>query len=209
MACSDNPSQIRCTQVCGVERPCCSKRCPARCWECKELSRNPQLPQLGRITRANHVRHPCGKDLFCQHTCEQSCAVGHVCDDCTSECRQSCIHHRCERGCSTPCTPCAEPCPWTCPHQSCPVPCGSVRSPTPNALPPQVTDLPIGVHSPPLRFALPEKPPMRPSLFVALWRTMRRSALHRVCVRRRKGGSGGPDHAEHNRRSRYELERTR
>ena len=129
MACSEEPNQVRCMQVCNTERTCCSKRCPARCWECKVLSKDPQLPPMGRITRTEHVRHPCNRDLFCQHTCKQPCADGHVCDDCTSDCRQSCAHHRCERGCSTPCTPCAEPCPWSCPHESCPVPCGSVRLP--------------------------------------------------------------------------------
>src|SRR5258706_13125344 len=64
MACSAKPSQIRCPHVCGVERTCCSKRCPARGWECKELSRTPQLPPVGSLTRFNHVRQPCGKDLF-------------------------------------------------------------------------------------------------------------------------------------------------
>ena len=138
MACSAKPSEIRCTQVCDVEMTCCSKRCPARCWECKELSKShqslqPSLFDLSffprNIKRVNHALHPCGKDLFCLHTCKQPCVVGHVCGDCTSECRQSCVHHRCERGCSTPCTPCVEPCPWSCPHQVCPLPCGSV-SPT-------------------------------------------------------------------------------
>ena len=123
MACSATPSEIRCTQICDVERTCCSKRCPARCWECQKLSKTPPSPLC---SRTNHAFHSCSKDLFCQHTCKQPCAIGHVCGDCTSECRQSCVHHRCERGCSTPCTPCAEPCLWICPHQSCPVPCGSV-----------------------------------------------------------------------------------
>ena len=127
MACSADPSQIRCTQACDVERLCCSKRCPAQCWECKDLSTKPRLRlQSGQVTRVNHVRHSCDKVLFCQHICEQFCATGHVCGDCTSECRQSCVHRRCELGCSIACTPCAEPCPWSCPHQMCPVPCGSV-----------------------------------------------------------------------------------
>ena len=123
MACSAKPSEIRCTQICDTERTCCSKRCPARCGECQELSKGPLLPLR---TRTNHAHHPCSKGLFCQHTCKQLCASGHVCGDCTSECRQSCVHHSCKRGCSTPCTPCAEPCQWICPHQACPVPCGSV-----------------------------------------------------------------------------------
>ena len=126
MDCSADPSQIPCTQACDVERPCCSKQCTAQCWECKDLSKKPQLSQSGLIARDKHGPHSCGKDLFCQHTCKKSCVVGHICGDCTSECRQSCVHHRCERGCSIPCTPCAEPCSWSCPHQICPVPCGSV-----------------------------------------------------------------------------------
>jgi len=139
MACSADPSQIPCTEACDVERPCCSKPCPARCGECKELSTKPRpfpqsdritranhVLQSGKITRVNHVSHSCSKDLDCRHTCKQLCAVGHVCGECTSECRQSCDHHRCELGCPMPCTPCAEPCSWSCPHQICPVPCGSV-----------------------------------------------------------------------------------
>ena len=139
MACSADPSQIRCTEACDVERLCCSRRCPAQCWECRKPP-TPPLTTLGLLfqstrPRVDHVRHACGKVLCCQHTCEQFCATGHVCGDCTSECRQSCVHHSCELGCSIACTPCAEPCPWSCPHQTCPVPCGSVSSSTTISVP--------------------------------------------------------------------------
>ena len=197
MACSADPSQIRCTNACDVERPCCSKRCPAQCWECKKPPMTLEFEfalQFGfqfdweTPPGVDHVRHACGKVLFCQHICEEFCAIGHVCGECTSECRQSCVHHSCELGCSIACTPCAEPCPWSCPHQMCPVPCGSVSSSTTISVPRSVINFWADMHSTPVRFTLLKSPQMRSLVYIPLRRTMRRSTLCRVCIRGRNGG---------------------
>ena len=71
-----------------------------------------------------------------------------------------------------------------------------------------VANLWADMHSTPLRFTLPERPQVRSSLRVALWRTMRRSALHRMCIPGRKRGCCGFSHESYDSRPRPVLQRT-
>src|SRR5258706_8793350 len=72
-----------------------------------------------------------------------------------------------------------------------------------------ITNFWADMHSTSVRFALLEPPQMRSSLQISLWRTMRRSALYRVCIRGRKGACGGRNHELHDCQSRPGLRRTR
>jgi len=71
-----------------------------------------------------------------------------------------------------------------------------------------VANLWADMHLTPLRFTLPERPQVRSSLCVSLWRTMRRSALHRMCILGRKRGCCGFGDESYDSRPRPVLQRT-
>ncbi|KZV95021.1 P-loop containing nucleoside triphosphate hydrolase protein [Exidia glandulosa HHB12029] len=119
MSCSEDASQWKCQESCGMNNPLCGHVCKGRCHEC-------QVP--GNASERKHVRHACGRHLFCQHPCAAPCGESgdhHCTTDCRFKCRQVCSHFSCKKPCGAPCEPCKEPCRWSCPHYSCPVPCGS------------------------------------------------------------------------------------
>lgn len=126
MECSQDPANVQCEAICECSMPCCSRACPAPCFQCRTLT-NPDAKK--RVVRTAHVDHPCERLLYCQHLCNMPCAQDHQCNpQCTDECRMRCVHRWCDRPCSEPCPPCMEPCAWICEHHSCPVPCGSICS---------------------------------------------------------------------------------
>ncbi|KAH9007625.1 hypothetical protein EDB83DRAFT_2236280 [Lactarius deliciosus] len=131
MACSADPTNFECNQVCGGETTCCSRTCKSRCHECQKVTRDNAAPRAGAVrpVRTHHKSHPCERTLKCQHLCGLACSSDHSCNPkCSQSCRQRCGHQKCQKKCWKPCPPCMEPCEWCCPHHSCPVVCGSICS---------------------------------------------------------------------------------
>ncbi|KAH9038179.1 hypothetical protein EDB85DRAFT_1933932 [Lactarius pseudohatsudake] len=127
MACSADPTNFECNQVCGGETTCCSRTCKSRCHECQKVTRDNAAPRAGAVrpVRTHHRSHPCERTLKCQHLCGLACSSDHSCNP---KCSQSCRQRKCQKKCWEPCPPCMEPCERCCPHHSCPVVCGSVCS---------------------------------------------------------------------------------
>ncbi|KAI5827612.1 P-loop containing nucleoside triphosphate hydrolase protein [Schizophyllum commune Tattone D] len=126
MPCSWDAEAHLCTKPCDGIMGCCGRTCQSRCSDCQSLNQD-QRADDGKVTRAQHTRHPCKKPLFCGHACPLPCARDHVCTkSCSEDCRQECAHAKCRLRCSAPCASCKEACTWTCAHKACPVPCGSV-----------------------------------------------------------------------------------
>ncbi|KAI6119903.1 hypothetical protein EDD16DRAFT_1579433 [Pisolithus croceorrhizus] len=126
MECSQNPEDYRCKARCGELMSCCGKMCNAPCYDCQRAN-DPHSEEALFIRRQNHHRHPCQKNLHCEHICQEACSNDHEhTRRCMEPCRQACTHAKCRLPCSEPCAPCKEQCTWTCPHRVCPVPCGSV-----------------------------------------------------------------------------------
>ncbi|KAI9431019.1 hypothetical protein H4582DRAFT_1823204 [Lactarius indigo] len=131
MACSADPADVECNQVCGGQTTCCGRTCKSRCYDCQTITRDNVAPGAGalRLVRMHHQSHPCERALKCQHLCGLVCSSDHLCDPtCSQSCRQRCGHQKCQKGCWEPCSPCMKPCEWRCSHHSCPVVCGSICS---------------------------------------------------------------------------------
>ncbi|KAH9048674.1 hypothetical protein EDB83DRAFT_2507364 [Lactarius deliciosus] len=131
MACSGDPTNFECKEVCGGQTTCCSRTCKSRCHECQKVTRDNAAPRTGalRPVRTHHKSHPCERTLKCQHMCGLACSSDHSCNPkCPQSCRQRCGHQKCQKECWEPCPPCMEPCEWRCPHHTCPVVCGSICS---------------------------------------------------------------------------------
>ncbi|KAH8997121.1 hypothetical protein EDB86DRAFT_926966 [Lactarius hatsudake] len=129
MACSADPTNFKCNQVCGGETTCCSRTCKSRCHECQKVTRENVAPGAVPPVRTHHKIHPCERTLKCQHLCGLACSSDHSCNpNCSQSCRQRCGHQKCQKECWEPCPPCMELCEWCCPHHSCPVVCGSICS---------------------------------------------------------------------------------
>ncbi|CAG8617267.1 5461_t:CDS:10, partial [Diversispora eburnea] len=89
-----------------------------------------ELDDNDRIPRTHHkkCKQICEKNLFCGHSCEESCHLNKVCPGCKKKCNVNCKHSVCNKACSHPCSVCAEKCDWYCEHKgacgvSCGVPC--------------------------------------------------------------------------------------
>lgn len=138
MACSADPAKVFCSARCGLTMSCCGKQCTDTCGSCQRRSGT----AAGGIAvpRSKHADHHCGKNLYCQHSCQGKCSQDHDCSEeaCASQCRQSCSHHTCPLPCSQPCPPCMEPCLWTCEHHKCYVVCGAVSGDRILSAPPAV-----------------------------------------------------------------------
>ncbi|KAI9445914.1 hypothetical protein H4582DRAFT_1804702, partial [Lactarius indigo] len=131
MACSGDPANFKCNQVCGDQTTCCNRTCKSRCHECQKITRDNVAPDAGalRLVRTHHKSHPCERALKCQHLCGLTCSSDHLCKStCSQSCRQRCGHQKCQMGCWEPCRPCIGLCEWRCSHHSCPVVCGSICS---------------------------------------------------------------------------------
>jgi hypothetical protein len=130
MPCHQDPAKYICQERCGAAYLCCSKSCSASCGSCQKLNITGAAgDQVGRIARVQHPKHPCGRILFCGHTCKDDCAEGHACSgSCKDKCRQACSHGSCRQPCSSICKPCVQPCAWKCSHNRCPSSCGMVRN---------------------------------------------------------------------------------
>ncbi|KAH8998233.1 hypothetical protein EDB86DRAFT_3234341 [Lactarius hatsudake] len=131
MACSGDPTNFECKELCGGQTTCCSRTCKSRCHECQKVTRDNAAPRTGalRPVRTHHKSHPCERTLKCQHMCGLACSSDHSCNPkCPQSCRQRCGHQKCQKECWEPCPPCMEPCEWRCPHHTCPVVCGSICS---------------------------------------------------------------------------------
>ncbi|KAF8265013.1 hypothetical protein EI94DRAFT_400563 [Lactarius quietus] len=131
MACSKDPAQFECNEICGGNTTCCGRICKARCHECQKVTRENADPDADTLPagRTHHQSHPCERPLKCQHLCGLRCSSDHPCNPkCSKPCRQRCAHQNCKKKCSEPCPPCMEPCKWRCPHHSCPLVCGSICS---------------------------------------------------------------------------------
>ncbi|KAI9445926.1 hypothetical protein H4582DRAFT_1805091 [Lactarius indigo] len=131
MACSADPTNFECKEVCGGHTTCCGRTCKSRCHECQKVTRDNAAPGAGalRPVRTHHKSHPCERTLKCQHMCGLACSSDHSCNPkCSQSCRQQCGHQKCQKGCWEPCPPCMESCEWRCPHHTCPVVCGSICS---------------------------------------------------------------------------------
>lgn len=110
MACSQDPSQYRCSTRCGLAMTCCSKSCNAPCHVCQSQN---SLQEDGKVKRTRHRAHPCESSLHCGHRCQEHCSEDHNHTlKCSKPCQQSCVHAQCHRVCSTVCAPCQEPCTW-------------------------------------------------------------------------------------------------
>ncbi len=120
MACSGDPTNFKCKEVCGGRTTCCSRTCKSRCYECQKVTRDNAAPGAGALppVRTHHKSHACERTLKCRHLCGFACSSDHSCNP---KCSQSC-----QKECWEPFPPCMEPCEWRCPHHSCPVVCGSV-----------------------------------------------------------------------------------
>ncbi|KAH9011570.1 hypothetical protein EDB85DRAFT_1108865 [Lactarius pseudohatsudake] len=131
MACSGDPTDFECKELCGGQTTCCSRTCKSRCHECQKVTRDHAAPGAGAPppVRTHHKSHPCERTLKCQHLCGLACSSDHSCDPkCSQSCRKRCDHQKCQKGCWEPCPPCMKPCKWRCPHHSCPVVCGLICS---------------------------------------------------------------------------------
>jgi hypothetical protein len=129
MACSRDPAEFECKEVCGGTTTCCGRTCKSRCHECQEVTRDAAIPGANALppVRTHHESHPCERTIKCQHFCGLPCSSEHSCNPkCPKPCRQRCGHQKCKKQCWDPCPPCMEPCEWRCDHHSCPVVCGSV-----------------------------------------------------------------------------------
>ncbi|KAH8976901.1 hypothetical protein EDB92DRAFT_1938185 [Lactarius akahatsu] len=102
IACSGDPSNLVCKEICGGYNACCGRTCKSRCHECQEVTRDNAAPRARAIPRCNLK--------------------------CLESCRQRCGHQKCQKECWEPCSPCMEPCEWRCPHHLCPVVCSSICS---------------------------------------------------------------------------------
>ncbi|KAI9445928.1 hypothetical protein H4582DRAFT_1843136 [Lactarius indigo] len=131
MACSGDPTNFECEEVCGGHTMCCGRTCKSRCYECQKVTRDNTTPGVGafRPVRTHHRVHACERALKCQHLCGLTCSSDHSCNPiCSQPCQRLCGHQKCQKECWEPCPPCMEPCEWRCPHHSCPVVCGSICS---------------------------------------------------------------------------------
>ncbi|KAI9451304.1 hypothetical protein BJY52DRAFT_119999 [Lactarius psammicola] len=131
MACSGDPTNFECKEVCGGHTTCCGRTCKSRCHECQNVTRDSAAPGARSLppVRTHHKSHACERTLKCQHLCGLACSSDHSCNSkCSQSCRQRCGHQKCQKECWEPCPPCMEPCEWRCPHHSCPVVCGSICS---------------------------------------------------------------------------------
>ncbi|KAF8599525.1 P-loop containing nucleoside triphosphate hydrolase protein, partial [Ceratobasidium sp. AG-I] len=80
MPCNKDPATHVCQERCDVGYSCCSKSCAATCGSCQALNRKGSTqPQIGPISRTQHPKHPCGRILFCGHSCKDNCVEGHTC----------------------------------------------------------------------------------------------------------------------------------
>ena len=112
MPCSWDAEAHMCTKPCDGIMGCCGRTCQSRCSDCQVLNLD-QRADDGKVTRAQHARHPCKKPLFCGHVCTLPCAQDHVCTkSCSEDCRQECAHAKCRLRCSAPCASCKEACTW-------------------------------------------------------------------------------------------------
>ncbi|KAH8981146.1 hypothetical protein EDB92DRAFT_2055683 [Lactarius akahatsu] len=131
MACSGDPTNFECKEVCGGDTSCCGRTCKSRCYECQKVTRDSAAPRAGAVppVRTHHTSHSCERTLKCRHLCGLACSSDHSCNPkCSQSCRQQCGHQRCQKECWEPCPPCMEPCEWRCSHHTCPVVCGSICS---------------------------------------------------------------------------------
>ncbi|KAH9014346.1 hypothetical protein EDB85DRAFT_875353 [Lactarius pseudohatsudake] len=131
IACSGDPSNLVCKEICGGYNACCGRTCKSRCHECQEVTRDSAAPRARAVppVRTHHKSHPCERTLKCQHLCGLACSSDHSCNSkCRQSCRRQCGHQKCQQECWEPCSPCMEPCEWRCPHYTCPVVCGSICS---------------------------------------------------------------------------------
>ncbi|GAA5831211.1 hypothetical protein JCM5353_007381 [Sporobolomyces roseus] len=103
LACSKDPTQVFCNQVCGASLECSHSSCQARCGQCRSLQASFSDP-------SKHVSHPHGQNLACGHFCKPCNTLpsdtlctkllkcGHVCPSLESE---DCSRQICPR-CASP-----------------------------------------------------------------------------------------------------------
>ncbi|RHZ73529.1 hypothetical protein Glove_230g154 [Diversispora epigaea] len=130
--CYRSVNDIFCRSICGLSNPECNHECKSLCSSCQNSSRvnvggTLKLDNNGHIARTRHekCKQICQKNLFCGHSCEESCHLNKDCPDCKKKCNVNCKHSTCTKACSYPCSVCTEECDWSCEHKgSCEVSCG-------------------------------------------------------------------------------------
>ncbi|RHZ48435.1 hypothetical protein Glove_551g8 [Diversispora epigaea] len=133
--CHRSVYDMSCKSICGLFNPECHHECKSLCSSCQKKSThanggNLRLDNNGHTARTHHEKctQICEKNLFCGHSCEESCHLNKDCPGCKKKCNVNCNHSVCDRACSYPCSVCAEECNWYCKHEgicgvSCGVPC--------------------------------------------------------------------------------------
>ncbi|KAH9032058.1 AAA domain-containing protein [Lactarius pseudohatsudake] len=125
MACSGDPTNFECKELCGGDTTCCGRTCKSRCYECQKVTRDNAAPRAGAVppVRTHHTMPTlCGLACSSDHSCNPKCSLvvsaavwpSEMPKECWEPC-PPCMGHICSR------LPCDKACEWRleCGHR-CP-----------------------------------------------------------------------------------------